>query len=55
MHTLEYLKFRACERWKDLSLFNRLDHDESIKLLSYEQIRIKEEAEMFAGRKFKDL
>lgn len=44
--TLNYLKMRACERFKDIELFEKLaDYERQIEVLAYEKIRIEEELE----------
>lgn len=50
--TLKYLKYRACERFKNFFLFENLDYQDEIDLLAFEKIRIKEEIEIMKARLF---
>jgi hypothetical protein len=44
--TLNYLKMRACERFKDIELFEKLaNYEKQVEILAYEKIRIEEELE----------
>jgi hypothetical protein len=46
------LKYRACERFKNFFLFEKLSYEKEIDLLAFEKIRIAEEIEQMKARIF---